>query len=111
MRELLTEDQFKVLKLYVKIDQSIEDDLLKTFIGDCADQLTAAIKSDIKPEFFLKNEKYCDRFFGALMKMVKDNYDNRGLNLPNMKLVFHDTVDNTINQLRVEVLDANNSHD
>lgn len=111
MRELLSERQFKTLKLYIKIDQSIEDDLLKNFVNDAADQLAVAIKSDVGPQFFLQNDKYCDRFFGALMKMVKDNYDNRGLNLSNLKLVYHDTVDNTINQLRAEVFDANTAHD
>ena len=109
MREVLNAEQFKVLKLYIKIDQSIEDDLLKTFVNDAADQLVAAIKSNVTPNYFLSNKKYSDRFFNALLKIVKDTYDNRGLNIESTKYILRNSVDNVINQLRGEVFDENPS--
>lgn len=109
MREVLNAEQFKVLKLYIKIDQSIEDDLLKNFVNDAADQLASAIKSNATPDYFLDNQKYADRFFNALLKMVKDAYDNRGLNIESTKNILRNSVDNVINQLRGEVLNENPS--
>lgn len=96
----LTPDQFATLKNYCKIDQDFDDDVLKELINSAAMELCAAIKFKSKPEDF-RDER---RFFVAVMKMVKEDYDYRGMGSEVMRFpLANQSVVNIINQLRAEL--------
>ncbi|ABY84308.1 head-tail connector protein [Lactobacillus phage Lrm1] len=100
---LLTDEQFATLKMYVKVDQGIEDDMLKLLINDAGTELSAAIKTGSKPEDYLSNPEVRDRFFTALMKQVKEDYDYRGMGAEVMRFPLQTSTTNIINQLRSEL--------
>ena len=98
----LTAEQFNTLKLYLKVDQNIEDDLLMQMVHDAADEIATAVKTGSTPEDYLQSETKRSRFFSAIMKVVKENYDYRGEGAEIMRYPLLEPVNSTINQLRGE---------
>lgn len=99
----LSEQQFAVLKMYAKIDNTIEDDLLDVLISGSATQIANAIHTGVSPEQLLQTRSTRDRFFTAIMQQVKEQYDNRGESADVMRYPLVDTVSAIVNQLRTEV--------
>ncbi|ERL64047.1 hypothetical protein L248_1694 [Schleiferilactobacillus shenzhenensis LY-73] len=89
--------------MYAKIDQDIEDDMLQFLVTDAGAELAAAIKMGSNPEDYLSKPEYRDRFFAALAKTVKEDYDYRGLGAEIMRYPLSTPVTNVIHQLRAEV--------
>lgn len=114
---LLSDEQLETLKTYAKIDQDIEDNMLKVLINDAGWELAAAIRTGSRPEDYLSKPEIRDRFFSALMKQVKEDYDYRGMGAEVMRFPLQTSTINIINQLRSELTDedgdmnANKSHD
>ncbi|MQS52168.1 head-tail connector protein [Companilactobacillus mishanensis] len=103
MADLLTNEQFKTLKNYCKIDQDFDDDVLKQLIDSAALAITRAINSDKKPSDYIIDS----RFFVALMAYVEEDYYYRGTGSEVMRFPLQNTnVVNTINQLRSELPDG-----
>lgn len=99
----LSKDQFTTLKNYCKIDQNFDDDVLHELIESAALELCAAIKDQSKPDDF-KDEP---RFFVAIMKIVKEDYDYRGMGSEVMRFpLANQSVINIINQLRSEITEG-----
>lgn len=100
--ELLSDAQFKTLKNYCKIDQDFDDDVLKELINSGADELAKAISADVPASTFIKEP----RFFVALMKYVKEDYDYRGTGSEVMRFPLQNTtINNVINQMRSEQIE------
>ncbi|WP_203633756.1 head-tail connector protein [Lacticaseibacillus suibinensis] len=104
----LTEDQFDVLKMYCKVDQEVEDDMLDLLTSGAAAQIASAVQTGMKPELLLSNAETRDRYFVAIMQQVKEEYDYRGEGADVMRYPLLDTVAATVNQLRTEVADDAN---
>lgn len=104
---LLTDSQFKTLKLYCKIDQDFDDDVLNELIESAASEISHAISNTKKPEDFIKDH----RFFVALMKYVEEDYYYRGNGSEVMRFPLQNTtINNVIHQLRSE-LDETDTND
>lgn len=99
----LTTDQFAVLKMYCKIDSTVEDGMLMQLFHDASEQISSAIEFGTTPEQFLADPQKRDRFFSAAMKQTKEDYETRGLSADIMRYPVITSVDNTINQLRTEL--------
>lgn len=108
---LLTDAQLATLKIYLKVDQDVEDNLLKVLIADAGQEISSAIQFGSKPEDFLTNPEMRDRFFTALMKQVKEDYDYRGMGAEVMRFPLQNSTINTINQLRSELPDKGGDAD
>lgn len=105
----LTEDQFDVLKMYCKVDQQVEDDMLDLLTSGAAAQIASAVQTGMTPEQLLSKPETRDRYFTAIMQQVKEQYDYRGEGSDVMRYPLLDTVAATVNQLRTEVSgDADN---
>ena len=92
----LTDEQFQVLKMYLKVDQTIEDPMIMQLVHDACGEISSAIS-------FLSNPETRDRFFTALMKQVKEDYDYRGMGAEVMRFPLQTSTTNIINQLRSEL--------
>lgn len=103
----LTDAQFDVLKMYCKVDQSVEDDMLDVLASNAETQIASAIQTGLIPESLLSEPLYRDRFFTAVMKQVKEDYDYRGEGAEIMRYQLIEPVANIVNQLRAEVPNAN----
>lgn len=103
----LTDAQFAVLKMYCKIDQTVEDDMLGILASNAESQIANAIQTGLTPESLLSEPLYRDRFFTAVMKQVKEDYDYRGEGAEIMRYQLIEPVANIVNQLRAEVPDEN----
>ncbi|KRK40896.1 head-tail connector protein [Loigolactobacillus bifermentans] len=99
----LTDAQFAVLKMYCKIDQDFEDGMLDVLVNDAATEIASAVQTGLEPAVLLAQPTLCDRYFSAIMKQVKENYDYRGEGAEIMRYPLLEPVVNTINQLRTEV--------
>ena len=99
----LTDAQFAVLKMYCKVDQSVEDDMLDVLASNAETQIASAIRVGLTPESLLSEPLYRDRFFTAVMKQVKEDYDYRGEGAEIMRYQLIEPVANIVNQLRAEV--------
>ena len=97
----LTDEQFQVLKMYLKVDQTIEDPMIMQLVHDACGEISSAISFGSNPEQFLSNPETRDRFFTALMKQVKEDYDYRGMGV--MRFPLQTSTTNIINQLRSEL--------
>ena len=107
MGKLLSDEQFKTLKLYCKIDQDFDDDVLNELIESAASEISHAISNTKKPEDFIKDH----RFFVALMKYVEEDYYYRGNGSEVMRFPLQNTtINNVIHQLRSE-LDETDEND
>jgi len=96
---LLSDQQFKTLKLYCKIDQDFDDDVLNSLIDSAASEITHAISSTKKPTDYINDP----RFFVALMKFVEEDYYYRGNGSEVMRFPLQNTtINNVIHQLRAE---------
>lgn len=104
----LTDAQFAVLKMYCKIDQTVEDDMLDALIFSVSTQIASAVQTGTAPESLLAKHETRDRFFTAVMKQVKEEYDYRGEGADVMRYPLLDTVSAIVNQLRTEVSDDAN---
>ena len=107
MSELLTDQQFKTLKLYCKIDQDFDDDVLNE---SAASEISHAISATKKPSDYISDH----RFFVALMKYVEEDYYYRGNGSEVMRFPLQNTtINNVIHQLRSEEVDSDetNTHD
>jgi len=97
--KLLTDQQFKTLKLYCKIDQDFDDDVLNELIESAASEITHAISSTKQPADYISDH----RFFVALMKFVEEDYYYRGNGSEVMRFPLQNTtINNVIHQLRSE---------
>lgn len=108
--KLLTDQQFKTLKLYCKIDQDFDDDVLNELIESAASEISHAISSTKQPSDFISDH----RFFVALMKYVEEDYYYRGTGSEVMRFPLQNTtINNVIHQLRSELdeTDANDGAD
>ena len=108
--KLLTDQQFKTLKLYCKIDQDFDDDVLNELIESGASEIAHAISSTKQPSDFISDH----RFFVALMKYVEEDYYYRGTGSEVMRFPLQNTtINNVIHQLRSEEVDSDetNTHD
>lgn len=99
----LTPEQFATLKMYLKVDQNIEDDMIMLLVHDAADELAKAVRFGSTPEDYLKQPLARDRFFTAIMKQVKEDYDYRGMGAEVMRFPLQTSTTNIINQLRTEI--------
>lgn len=107
---LLNDQQFKTLKLYCKIDQGFDDDVLNELIESAASEISHAISATKKPSDYISDH----RFFVALMKYVEEDYYYRGTGSEVMRFPLQNTtINNVISQLRAEEVDSNetDSHD
>ncbi|MFD1431375.1 MULTISPECIES: head-tail connector protein [Lacticaseibacillus] len=102
----LTEDQFAVLKMYCKVDNTVEDDLLMQLVHDAGSEIATAIRFGSTPEDFLTPTATRDRFFAAMMRQVKEEYDYRGEGAEVMRYPLLTPVAGIVNQLRTETGDA-----
>lgn len=100
----LTDQQFAVLKMYCKVDQDVEDEMIDTLKSAAATQIASAVQTGMTPEALLAQPLTRDRFFSALMKQTKEEYDYRGEGADTMRYPLLDTVADIVNQLRTEVV-------
>ncbi|RNE05582.1 putative phage protein (possible DNA packaging) [Lacticaseibacillus paracasei] len=108
---LLTDEQFQVLKMYLKVDQTIEDPMIMQLVNDACGEISSAIRFGSNPEQFLSNPETRDRFFTALMKQVKEDYDYRGMGAEVMRFPLQTSTTNIINQLRSELPEEDGDSD
>lgn len=99
----LTDEQFAVLKMYCKVDQDVEDGILDVLVSGAADQIASAVQTGMTPESLLAQPLTRDRYFSALMKQVKEDYDYRGEGSDIMRYPLLEPVAGIVNQLRTEV--------
>ncbi|KRN88195.1 head-tail connector protein [Ligilactobacillus acidipiscis] len=99
---LLTDDQFATLKLYCKIDQDFDDDVLKNLVDSTGLEIARAIQADSTPATFISDP----RFLIALMKQVKEDYYQRGITADNYRPELTNSIADIVNQLRSEVDDS-----
>lgn len=92
----LDEQRFQTVKLYCKINNTVEDYLIKTFIDAAAKKITNAISSKLNPAD-LENDP---RFFYALQRSVKEMYEVRGESVEGNRTFLTKETYNIINQLR-----------
>lgn len=107
----LTDEQFQVLKMYLKVDQTIEDPMIMQLVHDACGEISSAISFGSKPEQFLSNPETRDRFFTALMKQVKEDYDYRGMGAEVTRFPLQTSTTNIINQLRSELPEEDGDSD
>ncbi|MCH4170669.1 MAG: head-tail connector protein [Lactobacillus sp.] len=100
---LLTDTQLATLKVYLKVDQGIEDGMIESIYQAAATEIARAISFDLAPGYFLADERFKDRFFVAVMKQVKEEYDYRGLGSEVMRFPIQTPIVNIINQIRTEL--------
>lgn len=92
----LGEEKLSVLKQYCKIDNDFEDELLEVLIQGAAEEIVNAIDENAKPSDFINDT----RFFLAVMKTVKEDYELRGLTANGTRNELPNGVVGIINQLR-----------
>ncbi|WP_432765573.1 head-tail connector protein [Lacticaseibacillus paracasei] len=89
--------------MYLKVDQTIEDPMIMQLVNDACGEISSAIRFGSTPEQFLSNPETRDRFFTALMKQVKEDYDYRSMGAEVMRFPLQTSTTNIINQLRSEL--------
>ncbi|MFT9003794.1 MAG: head-tail connector protein [Liquorilactobacillus hordei] len=99
---LLTDDQFATLKLYCKIDQDFDDDVLKNLVDSTGLEIARAIQAGSTPATFINDP----RFLTALMKQVKEGYYQRGLTSDSSyRAELANGIEDIVNQMRAELSD------
>lgn len=94
----LSEPKFQLIKLYCRVTNSIEDELIKHFIDSSAKIIASAISDKLTP----KDLEEDPRFFFALQRKVREAYANRGESTEVNINYFDNQTYNLINQLRAE---------
>lgn len=97
--ELISEDEFQNIKIYLKVDIDFEDSLIKEFIDSVALSLVDAIDIGKKVSDFMDEP----RFHLAVKKQAKEEYEHRGLSADSIRHNLANGVENIIHQLRVKV--------
>lgn len=88
MNELSIEE----IKLYTKIDNTEEDDLLKLFRSEAEEYLTeAGITKDYSKT----------RYKLVVLMMIADNYENREIKVEGKQIVVNDKISKLILQLQL----------
>lgn len=106
--ELLNDNEFQLIKNYLKVDTDYEDELIKELLDASALEIVDAINISKTPEDF--KDDY--RFKLAVKKQVKEEYEHRGLSADMMRYGLANGVENIIHQLRVREGDLlDNSED
>ena len=103
--EMITEEQYDQIKIYLKVDIDYEDVLIKEMLDAVALELVDAIDESKTPEYFFEEP----RFHLAVKKQAKEEYEHRGLSADTMRYSLANGVENIIHQLRAKgvVLDDN----
>lgn len=96
--ELIGDEQFKIIKTYLKVDIDEEDALIKEFLDAVSLELLRAVDAEKTIEDFLDEP----RFNLAVKKQAKEEYEHRGLSADSMRYSLANGVENIIHQLRVE---------
>lgn len=105
-----TDEQYDIVKLYLKVSQDIEKTMIIQMMISAGDELAKAISSDMTAEDFLNDDRFKSRFFTALLKQVKEEYDYRGLGSEVMRFPIQTPVVNIINQIRAELVGDTDAH-
>lgn len=109
MDKLLSDDKsfMNNLKLYCKVDQGFDDEILKIMVDSAADLIAAAISSDNDIDQYFEEP----RFKIAVMKQVKEDYYERGITADSYRPELSTGINGIINQLRSELSNENQGHD
>lgn len=109
MAKLLSDDKpfMNNLKIYCKIDQDFDDEILKIMVDSAANLIIAAISSNNDINQYFKEP----RFKIAVMKQVKEDYYERGITADSYRPELSTGINGIINQLRSELSDENQEHD
>lgn len=86
------------LKIYCKIDQDFDDEILKMMVDSAATLIAAAINPDISANSYATEP----RFRIAVMKQVKEDYYERGITADSYRPELSTGINGIINQLRSE---------
>lgn len=89
-------DELQSIKLYCKIDQDFEDDLISEFIEVVKLQISDAIETGSGPSTYSDDP----RFKLAVKKQVKEEYEHRGITSDTDRYPLANGVLNIIHQLR-----------
>lgn len=95
MREI-TPEELKLVKLYCKIDQNYEDELIEEMIHGVELQVCDAIQTGSAPSDFSDDP----RFGLAVKKQVKEEYEHRGISSDTERYPLANGVLNIIHQFR-----------
>lgn len=98
---MLTDAEFANLKIYCKIDQNYDDDVLKMIVNADEIEIARAIDADSTPNKYVEEP----RFKIALMKQVKEDYYQRGLTADSYRPELTSGINGIIHQLRGELND------
>lgn len=96
--ELISTEQYKQIKIYLKVDIDYEDDLIKEMLDAVALELVDAIDTSKTPADFMTEPRY----HLAVKKQAKEEYEHRGLSADTMRYSLANGVENIIHQLRVK---------
>lgn len=101
---IMVYDDLLKIKLYCKVDQDFEDDLIIELVESVELQISDAIETGSNPTNYSDDP----RFKLAVKKQVKEEYENRGITSDTIRYPLANGVLNIIHQLRykqqVEVL-------
>lgn len=86
------------LKIYCKIDQDFDDEILKMMVDSAATLIAAAIDQDTSANMYFTEP----RFRIAVMKQVKEDYYERGITADSYRPELSTGINGIINQLRSE---------
>lgn len=97
----LSNNKFQAIKLYCKVTNNIEDDMIKMFIDSAAKEITSAVSMNLNPSD-LENDP---RFFILLQRAVKELYEVRGESVEGNRTFLTDKTYSIINQIRGDYLE------
>lgn len=92
----MTPDELELLKIYCKIDQDFEDELIKEMHMGVELQICNAIQTGSAPSDFSNDPRYKL----AVKKQFKEEYDNRGITSDTQRAPLANGILNIIHQLR-----------
>ena len=92
----MTPEELELLKLYCKIDQDFEDELIKEMYSSVVLQVSNAIVTGSEPSHFGGDP----RFNLAVKKQFKEEYEHRGVTADMQRHPLENGVLNIIHQLR-----------
>lgn len=96
----MTPDELELLKIYCKVDQDFEDELIEEMYMGVELQICDAIQTGSTPSDFADDPRY--RL--AVKKQFKEEYDNRGITSDTQRAPLANGILNIIHQLRYKMV-------